>query len=367
MTLHAGVLSVTSIEISSSAQNFSHCRCTGEVDVNASSMQRHREARASSNSRKFQPRPIAKLLSFILGASVSLLCNAQNIAEQLNAGRLDLIRARAGDSQASALVNTIIGRSDLNAFMSGLQHATVAVPSEHLQTVKASKWLLEAARNSRVLMFNENHYEPQARVFVRSLLPELRRAGFTHIGLEAFQPSSVPNAYQSSAGYYTVEPTFAALMAEATSLSFVVFGYEATQFADHSASIEEMIAAREKSEAENLRAAVGSFPQNARVVIFAGWSHIAEKPLDDGLGPSKTRWMAARFFEETNIDPFTVDLATCTREVRDSEDRDGVVYLQADGSPFVTGGYKAVVDAQVCLPVLDACEDVSCQASRECP
>jgi hypothetical protein len=291
------------------------------------------------------------LFAVVCPLCVPNISSAQTIAEQLTSGRLDLLRSQASDPQASALVNTVIGRSDLNASIPELQHAVVTVPYEGQRTVSASRWLLEVTRNSRVVMFNENHYEPQARVFVRSLLRELRRAGFTHIGFEAFQPTSVPNAYQSLPGYYTVEPTFAALMAEATSLGFVVFGYEATQFADQSAPMEEIIAAREKSEAENLKTAVDSFPQSARVVIFAGWSHIAEKPLDDGLGRSKTRWMAARFLEETNIDPFTVDLTTCTREVADSEDRDGVVYLQADSSPLVNGSYQGVVDAQVCLPV----------------
>ena len=192
-----------------------------------------------------QGRSIVRPTALLLFALVALPGHAQSIAEQLNSGRIDVLRSRVGDVQGIAALNTIVGRSDLNRDLPALPRSALASPAGTQRVDGGSSWILDAASDRRVVMFNENHYEPQARVFVRSLLPMLRRAGFTRIGFEAFQPSNDLDAYVPFNSYYTVEPIFSALIREAKTLGFVVFGYEATRFADQRTPIQEAIEVRE--------------------------------------------------------------------------------------------------------------------------
>ena len=224
--------------------------------------------------------------------------------------------------------------------------------------VSADDWLLQAVSDHQVVMFNENHYRVEARAFVLGLLPRLKASGFTHIGFEAFsmpedatdrpdQANADQWRYSPSDGSYTHEPTFAALVRKAGDLGLEVFGYEASESPTEGADMAESIAFREQAQADNLVKRLEAAGEDARIVIFAGWSHIAKEPIRDGH-----RWMAARFRDQTDIDPLTIDLTTCVfPAVADGRLSAARIPLANDGGPVVVGGYAGAVDAQVHLPV----------------
>lgn len=224
--------------------------------------------------------------------------------------------------------------------------------------VSADDWLLQAVSDHQVVMFNENHYRVEARAFVLELLPRLKASGFTHIGFEAFsmpedatdrpdQANASDRRYAPSDGTYTHEPIFAAMVRKAGDLGLEVFGYEVSESAPEGADMSESIAFREQGQADNLIARLDAAGDDARLVIFAGWSHIAKEPLRGGQ-----RWMAARFRDQTGIDPLSIDLTTCVFPVDDgSEYSVARIPLAGDGMPVVVGSYQGAVDAQVHLPM----------------
>lgn len=225
---------------------------------------------------------------------------------------------------------------------------------------RADDWILHAVSDHRVVMFNENHYRVEARAFLLGMLPRLKEAGFTHIGFEAFQMPEVmaeragnddsdPWRYSPSDGNYTHEPVFAALVRKAGDLGLEIFGYEVSEHAPEDADMAEAIAFREQGQADNLVKRLDAAGDEARIVIFAGWSHIAKEPIRDGH-----RWMAARFRDQTDIDPLTIDLTTCVFPgVADGRLSTARIPLANDNGQVVAGDYEGAVDAQVHLPVAD--------------
>ena len=230
---------------------------------------------------------------------------------------------------------------------------------------RADDWILKAISDHRVVMFNENHYRIEARAFVLGMLPRLKEAGFTHIGFEAFQMPEVmaeragkddsgPWRYSPSDGNYTHEPVFAALVRKAGDLGMEIFGYEVSEHAPEDADMAEAIAMREQGQADNLIKRLDAAGADARILIFAGWSHIAKETMRDGH-----RWMAARFRDQTDIDPLTIDLTTCVFPANaDGRLSAARIPLANDDGPVVVGDYAGAVDAQVHLPVADDGESV---------
>lgn len=96
--------------------------------------------------------------------------------------------------------------------------------------VAAQDRILVEAKNRRLLIFNEAHYMAPHRLFVLSMLKELKAMGYTHLGLEALNhDDSLLNQRKyavTQTGIYTQEPAFGRLIREALELGFVLFAYE---------------------------------------------------------------------------------------------------------------------------------------------
>ncbi|QOC21738.1 hypothetical protein IC757_11890 [Wenzhouxiangella sp. AB-CW3] len=265
-------------------------------------------------------------------------------------------------AQVKATWLTYVGRQDrldrMEKSLPGPDRECLGERDEEAeQWVDADQWISRRLSDHRVVMFNENHFRVEARAFVLGLLPRLKDAGFTHIGFEAFQMPDVmaehaeqagldPWRYSPSDGGYTHEPLFAALVRQSDATGLEIFGYEISESPPDDADMAESIAFREQGQADNLASQIDAAGEDARVAIFAGWSHIAKEPLRGGQ-----RWMAARFREQTGIDPLSVDLTTCMLPVETERPPEtGRIPLDADGAPIVVGQYRGAVDAQVHLP-----------------
>lgn len=156
------------------------------------------------------------------------------------------------------------------------------------------------ARQERVVMINEAHHLPQHRAFTLELLRELRRQGYTWFAAETLADDAglQGRGYPTPAsGAYINEPVYGDLVRTALRLGFHVVAYE------HAGGIDE----RERGQAARLVAATLAVDPNARIVVHAGYDHVAM-----AVPPGNPPRMAMRFREMTGITPLTVDQVRMT-------------------------------------------------------
>ena len=165
------------------------------------------------------------------------------------------------------------------------------------EATDARQFILEKAKKNRVVIFNEAHFNPRHRVFVTSLLEDLKKIGYTWLAAETFstrpgfqENSKYPNL---NSGYYSMEPQFGNLIRKANELNYHLYPYE---FSGRG-NVNE----RETGQAKNLARLLDSIP-DSKLVVFCGFDHVMEDSVPNWGIP-----MAARLKEFTGIDPFTID------------------------------------------------------------
>lgn len=153
--------------------------------------------------------------------------------------------------------------------------------------------ILKEAQYSKLVMFNENHFYPNHRKLVLSLLKDFKNYGFKYLALETLTNDSALNSGTSidlNTGFYTREPNYSDLIRTAQSLGFKFVAYES----------DESSARREEGQAQNLYNKTFKIDSTAKVLVIAGISHIFELP-----DKSKKVWMASIFKNKYGIDPTT--------------------------------------------------------------
>lgn len=154
------------------------------------------------------------------------------------------------------------------------------------------------ARHYQAVFFNEAHHLPLTRTLTVQLLAKLRAEGFDTFAAETLYDSDSALAKRGypieGTGFYTDEPICAEMVRTALKLGYKVVSYEV----DDNRSGD----ARERAQARNLYERV--FKQNpaAKLVVDAGYAHIAESGAY--LGGSS---MAEHFRRISDIDPLTVE------------------------------------------------------------
>jgi hypothetical protein len=185
----------------------------------------------------------------------------------------------------------------------------------------AVRAILELAARHRVVMINEAHHVPRHRAFASLLLAGLRQQGFRYFAAETFNPEDMPDLAKRGyptleTGGYCSEPVFGDLVRQALRLGYTPVAYEygcekpPARQTDTDAVLRE-IAEREEGEARNLKKIIFDKDPRARVVVFAGYSHIRKVPqVLEKKKKAEIKWMAARFKERTGIEPLSVDQTT---------------------------------------------------------
>ena len=174
--------------------------------------------------------------------------------------------------------------------------------------------IVEAARDTRVVILNEAHNVSGHRAFAAQVIRALRPLGYDWFAAETFtSPQPEPHVrissyvrgapFLSSYGYYTHDPVFAETVREAARLGYRFADYEQgfDQRAPDDADGALQIATREEAQANNLIANILSGHPEARVFVFVGYSHAMEAPGRGGT------WFAARLKAKTGIDPLTIE------------------------------------------------------------
>lgn len=285
----------------------------------------------------------------VLLGGVSLSSHAQGLQPLLKDGAFgnafEYVQGMEPESlhtQMLATYYTLVGRQDL---VYELQPppplAEVCYDTNDASFVAASRWAEEALGDHQLVMFNENHFHLASRAWVFGMLESFKAQGFTHIGFEAFRPGQT----KAEEGFYTQEPVFAALVARAHDLGFEVFGYEHDEQVPEGESHFDF---RENAQAKNIADIIDNVGPDARILIFAGWSHIAKQPV----GADERLWMAARFKQLTDIEPFSIDLTSCVYKAgQGTSPKDAKVIVDSDGQSLVTGQFNSLVDGQLHLPM----------------
>ena len=168
----------------------------------------------------------------------------------------------------------------------------------------AKDYILEKAKDHRIVIINEAHHMPQHRAFTTQLIEGLWEQGYKHLGLETYYNSEKndstlqANGYPTlKTGYYTKEPQFGNLVRVAHQKGLKLFGYESE---GHQGGKE-----REINQAKNIQKYLAQFP-NEKVIIHCGFDH----GYEGDLSSSWEKAMAGRLTEFTDIDPLTINQTT---------------------------------------------------------
>lgn len=217
--------------------------------------------------------------------------------------------------------------------------------------LEASAVIAELARSTRVVILNENHDTPCQRAFASRVATTLRPLGYDTLALEAL--ATVPpdtaaelrrRGYpQYGDGFYIRDPAFGNFLRIALKVGYEPLAYEfdASQGAE-----ARPVISREQGQALNLARYLAEHP-GAKLFVYSGGGHLAEKPLEDG-----SKMMGEWLRELTGIDPLTIDQnqlqgnSTLRRSLTDRTlTYETIPFI--DGKPLVLGNMAGRVDLQV--------------------
>lgn len=188
--------------------------------------------------------------------------------------------------------------------------------------VNAKDYIVAQSKNVEIIIINEAHHISKHRLFTKSLLKDLFDNGYRYLGLEALFDSTINERKYPiiASGYYTQEPEFGNLIAEALNIGFTLFGYEA--------SLGKNGRDREMEQAENIQNFIERNPKG-KVLIHCGYAHAFENDY-----PAWGKAMAGRLKENMKIDPLTID-QTMFLEKSDTTYNHLFITLNNTKDPFI--------------------------------
>lgn len=255
------------------------------------------------------------------------------------------------------------------------------VPAEQLADLRAAKGvpaireIVKLARKTRIVILDENHLDPRGRAFGLEVARALRPLGYTVLAAEALKPGADDDATREkmaklaadgyarqTTGYYFDDPVFADFLRQSLALGYRPVAYETlrTQYAQDPQVAQEQ---REQDQADNLmRRAVRAFP-DAKILIYLGEHHAAERPI--AMEGGKVHLMAELLKRASGVDPLTIDQAGLSPIPMNRPDADlyaiasqkatsQSVVLMLHGKPFTAGLLAGSVDLQVVHPAARA-------------
>lgn len=190
------------------------------------------------------------------------------------------------------------------------------------ELLNAQDYIIKKSKEEEIIIINEAHHIPKHRTFTQSLLQGLYENGYRYVGLEALFDTNI-NAKKCltvESGYYTQEPAFGNLIAEALKIGYTIFGYEASGGKNGKE--------REIEQAENIQKFIENAPKG-KVIIHCGYAHAYENDY-----PAWGKAMAGRLKENLKIDPFTID-QTMFMEKSDEKYENQFIKLNTKSHPII--------------------------------
>ena len=170
--------------------------------------------------------------------------------------------------------------------------------------------IVRAAKGRQIVILNEAHHVPMHRAFAMKLARKLREIGYEYLACEAFRINDMApladNFVSERSSFYLAEPMFANFLNDAIQAGWQFVSYEPLSVMNLPPS--ERSRFRETDMAKNLVNRIFMDKPKAKVFIYAGYSHINEKPLSRADADGSK--MAAQLKRMTGIDPLTIDQTT---------------------------------------------------------
>lgn len=173
-----------------------------------------------------------------------------------------------------------------------------SIPSTYAPEI-ALRVIEREAKNTRIVIWGEEHHLPQTRSLYEATLRALWRQGFRYLAAEAFDDTVMAAGFQTpdyQSGYYLMDPVFAEAVRVAKALGYRLIAYDTKERGEAGD-----ISFRDRTQAHNIFDRVFKRDPKAKVFIVAGRGHAAEEPANDGWTP-----MASVLKRLTRIDPLTI-------------------------------------------------------------
>lgn len=174
-------------------------------------------------------------------------------------------------------------------------------------TVAATEYVIDRARDHRIVMVNERHHASSDRLLTMELLAPLAEQGFRYLAIEAGwngDPINTRGYPVAETGYYVNDVVFAEVVRSAIELGYQIIAYEIEQEqrtpADRTGEMNHQ-EERDWWQAKNIASRVFDIDSNAKLLVHAGYDHIRESRTD-------TWAPMAHFLREfTGFDPLTIE------------------------------------------------------------
>ncbi len=162
--------------------------------------------------------------------------------------------------------------------------------------LEATTVIAQQAVGRKIVLINEAHYSSQHRSFTTSLLKLFWDQGFRYLAIETLNAEdsaiNVRRYPVKNSGYYSNELAYAKLIREAISLGYKLVAYD-VHVNDQNK--------RDSLQAVNIIQKTFNLDPAARVLVHAGYSHIAES------GDKKFKPMGFMLKKLSGFDPLSID------------------------------------------------------------
>jgi len=278
--------------------------------------------------------------------------------------------------QWSQVWSAMTGEPFANAGKAPYSHVTPGdvAALDAAQARPAIAEIVVRAKQTRIVILDEDHLSPRDRAFGLEVARALRPLGYDvlaaealtrdkddAVSLEKMEQLSRDGYVRQSSGYYLNDPVFADFFRQAMQMGYRPVSYESAGFTDEKTD-EARSDRREQEQAENIvRRALQPNPA-AKVLVYGGRHHAAKAPINDPKVKERL-WMAERLKRLSGIDPLVIDQVELGQTPADRPDVNlyaiarakaatESVVLMHGSRPLVVGLLAGGVDLQVVHPPL---------------
>ncbi len=180
----------------------------------------------------------------------------------------------------------------------------------------AKEYILEKARQNKIIIINEAHSQAMHRVYTTSLLKGLRENGYKYLAIEALEADTLLNHTKQPTihnGYYTRDPQFGNMLRVALSLGYTLVSYEYDG---------DDWSKRELGQAENIKKILDN-DSTAKILVHCGYGHGIKDTTE-------SKMMAAYLKEITGINPLTIDQIALSEQSKPNFETSAFLALKAE-------------------------------------
>lgn len=244
-------------------------------------------------------------------------------------------------SEHKKLLESLEYGDTVKHIMTNSEWGRLEISDNHLN---AKDYIVSKAKEHDIIMFNENHFLPRHRNFVRSLLPDLYELGYRYLAIEAIGMLGDGSMYDKDliargypiihTGHYIKEPEFSMLIRTAIEHKYSIIGY------DEGSSYGYSGGEREERGANNILSQMELDGNQGKLIVLCGWDHLKE-------GKSGTYWeyaLAERLKQKTNKDPLTINQTEYNERLNRGYEKSLMQKIETDESIVLTKIDKQPLD-----------------------